>query len=178
MPCGRFASKVVLCVKSTRCPRDGTPVSGSSCAVPPQKSVGWVIFCSSRLLGCLEIQNGHKRLGVERTTMSSLVPFQPATIPTRSKYALKSLRWPSSFTQHVYAHSKKKELLYCCTQHCSTQQYCCIVAHGFSTHFRSIPWATSNRQTSQLALRRGVSRTARNLFTPSHVAVRLFHKVG
>ena len=30
----------LFCVKSTRCPRDGTPVFGSSCAVPPQKSVG------------------------------------------------------------------------------------------------------------------------------------------
>ena len=29
-----------FCVKSTRCQRDGTPVFGSSYAVPPQKSVG------------------------------------------------------------------------------------------------------------------------------------------
>ena len=33
-----------ICMKShylsTRCPRDGTPLFGSSCAVPPQKSVG------------------------------------------------------------------------------------------------------------------------------------------
>ena len=32
--------KAILCVKSTRCPRDGTPVFGSRCAVPPQKPVG------------------------------------------------------------------------------------------------------------------------------------------
>ena len=36
----RYICMKILCVKSTRCPRDGTPVFGSSCAVPPQKSVG------------------------------------------------------------------------------------------------------------------------------------------
>ena len=41
-----------------------------------------------------------------------------------------------------------------------------VIAHGFWAHIGFIPWATSNRQTSQLALRRGASRTARNLFTP------------
>ena len=57
---------------------------------------------------------------------------------------------------------EKKELLYCCcTQHSSTA----VIAHGFRAHIGYIPWATSNRQTSQLALRRGASRTARNLFT-------------
>ena len=35
-----FCMNFILCVKSTRCPRDGTPAFGSSCAVPPQKSVG------------------------------------------------------------------------------------------------------------------------------------------
>ena len=45
-----------------------------------------------------------------------------------------------------------------------------VIAHGFWAHIGSIPWATSNRQTSQLALRRGASRTARNLFTPSRTA--------
>ena len=51
----------------------------------------------------------------------------------------------------------------CCTAvHSSTA----VIAHGFWAHIGSIPWATSNRQTSQLALRRGASRTARNLFTP------------
>ena len=39
--------------------------------------VTWVIFCSGRLLRCLEIQYGHKQLGMERTATSSLVPFQP-----------------------------------------------------------------------------------------------------
>ena len=178
MPCGIFACKVVLCVKSTRCPRDGTPVSGSSCAVPPQKSVGLFsvqVSCSVAWKFRMDTN------GLEWNERPRVVSFHSnrrTFQPGRNKTRTQSLRWPSSFTQHVYAHSKKKELLYCCTQHCSTQQYCCIVAHGFSTHFRSIPWATSNRQTSQLALRRGVSRTARNLFTPSHVAVHLFHKVG
>ena len=50
----------------------------------------------------------------------------------------------------------------CCTQHSNTA----VIAHGFWAHFGSIPWATSNRQTSQLAVRREASRTARNLFTP------------
>ena len=51
----------------------------------------------------------------------------------------------------------------CCTAlHTSTA----VIAHGFWVHIGSIPWATSNRQNSQLALRRGASRTARNLFTP------------
>ena len=48
----------------------------------------------------------------------------------------------------------------CCTAvHSSTA----VIAHGFWAHIGSIPWATSNRQTSQLALRRRASRTARNL---------------
>ena len=38
-----------------------------------------------------------------------------------------------------------------------------VIAHGFWAHIGSIPWATSNRQTSQLSLRRGASRTARSL---------------
>ena len=38
-----------------------------------------------------------------------------------------------------------------------------VIARGFWVHIGSIPWATSNRQTSQLALRRRASRTARNL---------------
>ena len=46
-----------------------------------------------------------------------------------------------------------------------------VIAHGFWAHIGSIPWATSNRQTSQLALRRGASRTARNLF--NHLPHRL-----
>ena len=36
------------------------------------------------LFGCLEFQNGHKQLGMERTTTSSLVPFQPFQ-PGRNK---------------------------------------------------------------------------------------------
>ena len=43
----------------------------------PTAKVSWVVLSSGRLLGCLEIQNGHKQLGMERTTTSSLVPFQP-----------------------------------------------------------------------------------------------------
>ena len=43
----------------------------------PAAKVSWVIFCSGRLLGCLQIQYGHKQLGMERTTTSSLVLFQP-----------------------------------------------------------------------------------------------------
>ena len=50
----------------------------------------------------------------------------------------------------------------CAAVHSSTA----AIAHGFWVHIGSIPWATSNRQTSQLALQRGASRTARNLFTP------------
>ena len=51
----------------------------------------------------------------------------------------------------------------CCTSvHSSTA----VIAHGFWVHIGSIPWATSNRQTSQLALRRGASKSSRNLFTP------------
>ena len=68
------AWKFILCVKSTRCPRDGTPVFGSSCAVPPQKSVG--LF--SVRVGCSVAWNPKwTQLGMERTTTSSLVPFQP-----------------------------------------------------------------------------------------------------
>ena len=50
----------------------------------PAAKVSWVIFCSGRLLGCCEIQDGHKQLGMERTATSSLVPFQPFQ-PGRNK---------------------------------------------------------------------------------------------
>ena len=50
----------------------------------PAAKVSWVIFCSGRLLGCLEIQNGHEQLEMERTTTRSLVPFQPFQ-PGRNK---------------------------------------------------------------------------------------------
>ena len=50
----------------------------------PTAKLSWVIFCSGRLLGCLEMQYGHKRLGIERTATSSLVPFQPFQ-PGRNK---------------------------------------------------------------------------------------------
>ena len=36
----RYICMKIHSLSSTRCPRDGTPVFGSSCAVPPQKSVG------------------------------------------------------------------------------------------------------------------------------------------
>ena len=59
----------------------------------PGAKVSWVIFCSGRLLGCLEIQNGHKRLGIERTTTSSLAPFQPFQPgPNKSRHALRGGR--------------------------------------------------------------------------------------
>ena len=42
-----------------------------------------------------------------------------------------------------------------------TQQSCCNTkAHGLWAHIGFIPWATSNRQTSKLALRRGESRNS------------------
>ena len=54
----------------------------------------------------------------------------------------------------------------CCTAvlvHSSTA----VIADGFWAHIGSIPSATSNLQSFQLALlRRGASRTARILFTP------------
>ena len=56
----------------------------------------------------------------------------------------------------------------CCTAVHSTAVHSitAVIAHGLWAHIGSIPWATSNRQTSQLALRRGASRTARSRFTP------------
>ena len=50
----------------------------------PAAKFRWAIFCSGRLLGCLEIQHGHKQLGMERTTTSNLIPFQPFQ-PGRNK---------------------------------------------------------------------------------------------
>ena len=45
-------------VKNTRCPRDGTPVLESICAVPPQSKLAYFLFRSvARMPG---IQNGHK----------------------------------------------------------------------------------------------------------------------
>ena len=60
-------------MKSTRCSLDGTPVFGSTCAVPPQNSVG--IF--SVPVGCAVawIQNGHKQLRMKRTITSTVVSF-------------------------------------------------------------------------------------------------------
>ena len=58
--------------------------------------------------------------------------------------------------------TRKKRNNCCAAVHSNTA----VIAHGFWVHIGSIPWVTSNRQTSQLALRRGASRTARNLFTP------------
>ena len=56
----------------------------------------------------------------------------------------------------------RKKWNYCRTAvHSSTA----VIAHGFWLHIGSIPLATSNRHASQLALRRGASRAARNLFT-------------
>ena len=52
------------------------PLSSGRAARSSRKSQ-LVIFCSGRLLGCLEIQYGHQHLGMERTTTSSLVTFQP-----------------------------------------------------------------------------------------------------
>ena len=60
------------------------PLSSGRAARSRRILVSWVIFCSGRLLGCLEIQYGHKQLGMERTTTSSLVPFQPCQ-PGRNK---------------------------------------------------------------------------------------------
>ena len=53
------------------------PLSSGRAARSRRILVSWVIFCSGRLLGCLEIQYGHKQLGMEQTTTNSLVPFQP-----------------------------------------------------------------------------------------------------
>ena len=64
--------------------------------------VSWVLLCSSRLPGCLEIQNGHKRLGMGRTTTTSLVPFQLSQ-PGRNqlRHALRKISWiySSGFTR-------------------------------------------------------------------------------
>ena len=61
--CAIFACKVILRVKTTGCPRDGTPVLESSCAAPPQSQLGYFLFGSvARLAG---IQNGHEQLGLE-----------------------------------------------------------------------------------------------------------------
>ena len=75
-------AKSLSIVKSNRCPRDATRLRVELRG--PAAKVSWVIFCSGRLLGCLEIQNGHKQLGMERMTTSSLVPFQPFQ-PGRNK---------------------------------------------------------------------------------------------
>ena len=71
--------EAILGLESTRCPRDGTPVLGSSVARSRRKSP-LALFCSGRLLGCLEFKMDTKELSKERTTTSSLVviqPFQP-----------------------------------------------------------------------------------------------------
>ena len=60
-------------------PHMTAPLSSGRAARSRRKSqLDYFLFGSvARLLGCLEIQNGHQRLGMERTTTSSLVPFQP-----------------------------------------------------------------------------------------------------
>ena len=65
-------------------------------------------------------------VGIETSRTESLTekPFPESSDLAMSRLRIRetiinqSLRWPSSFTQRVC--SKKKELLYCCTQ-----QYCC-----------------------------------------------------
>ena len=76
MPCAIpvFGFEAILCVKSTRCPRDGTLVLESSRTVPPKK-INWVIF----RVGSPEFltdPDAYKWLGTERTTTNNLVPFQ------------------------------------------------------------------------------------------------------
>ena len=57
LPALRLALRYI-CVRShapsfTRCPRDGTPVLRVELRGPAAK-VGWVIFCSARLLDCVQ----------------------------------------------------------------------------------------------------------------------------
>ena len=85
--------------------------------------------------------------------LNNLAVYVPSTHP-RNVY--QSLHWRNSFTQRVLSEKKGTAV------HRSTA----VIAHGFWLHIGSIPWATSTRHTSQLPLRRGASRTARNLFTP------------
>ena len=65
-----------LCVKSQRVttPLFRVKLRG------PAANVSWIIFCWGRFLGFLEIENGHKQLGMERTTTRNLAllqAFQP-----------------------------------------------------------------------------------------------------
>ena len=107
-------------------------------------------------------QSSASRLAVAYREASSRVERFSHVASTHPRNDYQSLRWPSSFTQRLYEYSKETELLCRCTQHSSSA----VIAHGFWAHIGSIPWATLNRQTSLLALRRGASRTARNLFAP------------
>ena len=52
------------------------PLSSGRAAQSRRKiQLGYFLFGS--VLGCLEVQSGHKQLGMDRATTNSLVPFQP-----------------------------------------------------------------------------------------------------
>ena len=82
-----------LCVKkSTRCPRDGTPVFGSSCAVPPQKSVGLFSFRVGCSVAWKFRMDTNSMEWNERPRVRSLVPFQPFQ-PGRNKLRHALISW-------------------------------------------------------------------------------------
>ena len=105
-------------------------------------------------------------VGIETSSAESLAE-EPS--PDSNNLAMSRLRTRETIVSpcvglapSLNACTRKKRKNCCTAVHSSTA----VIAHGFWAHIGSIPWATSNRQTSQPALRRGASRTARNLFTP------------
>ena len=111
------------------------------------------------------ILNRHRRtaelgvVGIETSRSESL--REPS--PKSNDLAMSRLRTRETIISPCLGLDPSLKRNNCCTAvHSSTA----VIARGLRVHIESIPWATSNRRSSQLALRRGASRTARNLFTP------------
>ena len=82
------------------------PLSSGRAAQSRRKiQLGYFLFGS--VLGCLEVQSGHKQLGMDRATTNSLVPFQPfqpGRMKLRHSYNAATLMPPSSSNRQHHAH--------------------------------------------------------------------------
>ena len=87
MPSATFACEVILCAKSIRCPRDGTPVLPQSQAERSGRKtqLGYLLYTEQPLWVGWSVAHNYNRtqipqnsleLGMERTSTNSLVPFQ------------------------------------------------------------------------------------------------------
>ena len=109
MPCGLFACKVVLFQEHS------LPTRRYPCLLVelrgPAAKVSWVIFCSSRLLGCLEIQNGHTN-SLEWNELPRVVSFHSNPVEISED----TPRWEESVQARIKPVSRSKLWMWssCC----------------------------------------------------------------